>query len=105
MAGVEGCSTRSALGCRITSPAAQASLTLINSRRMHLRKFWRHCEWPQLFGFGPNWWYSCQVSRSGASKCEGAVGQPEVQIEAQRAALEGREGIQVQWNWAADDLR
>ena len=42
------------------------------------------------------------MSRSGGRRC--GVGEPEVQIETQRRALEGREGVHVERHRMADDL-
>ena len=58
-----------------------------------------------LFGFGPNWRYTCrQESRCGARSVKVRVGEPEVQIEAQRAPLECREGVHIERYGMVDDL-
>ena len=44
------------------------------------------------------------MSRSGARRGEGAIGQPQVEIESQGAALKRLEGVYVNRYGVADDL-
>ena len=60
-----------------------------------------------LAGCDPNWPYNCrQVSRSGARSAEreGPVDKPQVEIQAQRAAREGLEGVHVERHRVLDDF-
>ena len=62
------------------------------------------CRW-LCPGPAPNWRYNCrQVSRSGARSANSPVGEPQVEIEAQGAPLESREGVHVNRYRMVDDL-
>ena len=58
-----------------------------------------------LSGSTPNWRYNCfQESRSGRFSEKARIGQPQVEIKAQRGPLERLEGVHVERHRVADDL-